>query len=195
MRPLVLHNGIAAALLWGSFLVWFVVVEGLIRKRSHSSGVESRDWTLSLIVVVSLASIAVATVVAGAHVAPLPGPAWWVLAGGLALLWLGVAFRVWAIFTLGRFFKLTVVTQESHHVVDRGPYRWLRHPSYTGALIAGVGIGLAEGDWLSIAIVAIGMSIAYAIRIRIEERTLLAELGDDYAAYVARTARLVPGLF
>jgi protein-S-isoprenylcysteine O-methyltransferase Ste14 len=194
MRPLALHNGLAEALLWGSFLLWFTI-ESVIRRRSRKDSVESREWTLSLMMMLFLISFAGAALVASTNVAPLPGSAWWVVAAGVTLLWLGVAFRLWAIFTLGRFFKLTVVIQEDHRVIDRGPYRWLRHPSYTGALVAGAGIGLALGDWLSIAVVLAGMSLAYLIRIPIEERALLEEFGDDYAAYAARTARLVPGLF
>lgn len=194
MRPLVLHNGVAEALLWGSFLLWFVV-ESVIRRRSRRDSVESEDWTYSVMGMLLIAGFTGATVVASTNVAPLPGSAWWVVAAGVALLWLGVAFRLWAIFTLGRFFKLTVTIQEGHRVIDRGPYRLLRHPSYTGALVAGAGIGLALGDWLSIVVVLGAMAIAYLIRIPVEERALLEEFGEDYAAYAARTARLVPGLF
>lgn len=194
MRPLVLHNGVAEALLWGSFLLWFVV-ESVIRRRSRGDSVESEDWTYSLMGILLIAGVAGATVVASTNVAPLPGSAEWVVAAGVILLWLGVAFRLWAIFTLGRFFKLTVTIQEGHRVVDRGPYRWLRHPSYTGALLAGAGIGLALDDWLSIVVLLGAMAIAYLIRIPVEERALLEEFGEDYADYAARTARLVPGLF
>ncbi|MGA7704033.1 MAG: isoprenylcysteine carboxylmethyltransferase family protein [Solirubrobacteraceae bacterium] len=194
MRPLVLHNGVAEALLWGSFLLWFVI-ESVIRRRSRGDSVESEDWTYSLMGILLIAGIAGATVVASTNVAPLPGSAEWVVAAGVILLWLGVAFRLWAIFTLGRFFKLTVTIQEGHRVVDRGPYRWLRHPSYTGALLAGAGIGLALDDWLSIVVLLGAMAIAYLIRIPVEERALLEEFGEDYADYAARTSRLVPGLF
>ena len=194
MRPLVLHNGVAEALLWGSFLLWFAV-ESVIRRRSRRDSVESEDWTYSLMGILLIAGVAGATVVASTNVAPLPGSAEWVVAAGVMLLWLGVAFRLWAIFTLGRFFKLTVTIQEGHRVVDRGPYRWLRHPSYTGALLAGAGIGLALDDWLSIVVLLGAMAIAYLIRIPVEERALLEEFGEDYADYAARTARLVPGVF
>jgi protein-S-isoprenylcysteine O-methyltransferase Ste14 len=54
---------------------------------------------------------------------------------------------------------------------------------------------LALGDWLGIAVVLVGMSIGYAIRIPVEERALVAEFGEDYVSYAARTARLVPGVF
>ncbi len=194
MRPLVLHETVPELLLWGSFLLW-LVIESVVKRRSRAESVEGKEWTLSLIMVMLLVSLVAATAAASRHLAPIPGPAWWPVAAGVTLLWLGVALRLWAIFTLGRFFKLTVVIQENHRVIDRGPYRWLRHPSYSGGLLAAAGIGLAEGDWVSVAIMVVGLSIAYLIRIPVEERALLADLGDEYAAYAKRTARLVPGLF
>ncbi len=194
MRPLVLHETLPEILLWGTFVLW-LALESVLRRRSRTDSVESKEWTVSLIMVLLFVSLVAATVAASKHVAPLPGPAWWPVAAGVVLLWLGIGFRLWAIRTLGRFFKLTVVIQENHRVVESGPYRWLRHPSYTGGLVAATAIGLAEGDWVAIAIMAIGLSIAYLVRIPVEERALLAELGDEYAAYAKRTARLVPGLF
>jgi protein-S-isoprenylcysteine O-methyltransferase Ste14 len=194
MRPLVLHDPLAEILLWGSLALW-VINEHRLRVRSSSQGSEPREWTFFLIVLFLVGSIVGAALVASDRVAPLPGPAWWPVAAGLVLLWLGMALRLWAISTLGRFFKMTIAIQEGHRVVSDGPYHWLRHPCYTGTLLIAVGVGLAEGDWISLAIMWIALTIALLTRIRAEERTLRAELGDEYAAYAQRTARLVPGLF
>jgi protein-S-isoprenylcysteine O-methyltransferase Ste14 len=194
MRPLVLHDPVAEILLWGSLALW-VINEHRLRVRSSSQGNEPREWTFFLIVLFLVGSIVGAALVASDRVAPLPGPAWWPVAAGLVLLWLGIALRLWAISTLGRFFKMTIAIQEGHRVIVDGPYRWLRHPCYTGTLLIAIGVGLAEGDWFSVAIMWVALTIALLTRIRAEERTLRAELGDEYAAYAQRTARLVPGLF
>lgn len=106
-----------------------------------------------------------------------------------------MAFRSWSIYTLGRFFKLTVVIQDDHRVIDSGPYKFVRHPSYIGSIVAMTGLGLAEGDWVSVAIMFLGTLTAFVLRIRIEERTLAAELGEEYVAYSQRTARLLPGVY
>lgn len=71
----------------------------------------------------------------------------------------------------------------------------MRHPSYTGALVGLSGIGLAQGDWVSLAVMFVGPLIAFLVRIPVEEHALLQALGEDYATYSRRTARLVPGLF
>ena len=63
----------------------------------------------------------------------------------------GVAFRLWAVLSLGRFFRVAVTTQDDHRLIERGPYRRLRHPSYTGALVTLFGFGLTIGNWLSLA--------------------------------------------
>ena len=106
-----------------------------------------------------------------------------------------MAFRAWAVFTLGHFFKLMVVIQEDHRVIDRGPYRWLRHPGYLAIIVGSIGFGLGWGDWSSVAIMFVGSFVAFAIRIQIEERALRDGLGEEYAAYASRTAKLIPGVF
>lgn len=194
MRPAVLHDTAAAIMLWGSIGLWFVI-ESALRERTRAQGREARDWTMLAILLPFPVWVAGGALAASAHLAPIPGPAWWPVVTGVTLLWLGIALRVWSVLTLGRFFKMTVVVQDDHRVVERGPYRLLRHPSYTGALMIATGIGLAEGDWVSVAIMVIGVLVPLLIRIRVEERTLLAELGEDYADYAQRTARLVPGVF
>jgi protein-S-isoprenylcysteine O-methyltransferase Ste14 len=125
----------------------------------------------------------------------LPGPGWWPVAVGAAVLALGLAFRAWAVHELGRFFKFTVVVQADHRVVDTGPYRLIRHPSYTGLLMAELGLGIMLGTWLSIPAAVLPPLIGFGARIRREERVLARELGEPYREYMTRTHRLVPGIW
>ncbi len=114
---------------------------------------------------------------------------------GLTVFVLGATLRTWAILTLGRLFKFVVVTQDGHHVVESGPYRILRHPSYTGGLLALAGTGVVLHNWLSILAASSVPLLAILIRIAVEEGRLNRDLGDAYRSYARRTKRLVPGLW
>ena len=105
---------------------------------------------------------------------------------------LGIIVRQWAIAVLGRFFSLTVSVQHEHRIIDRGPYRLVRHPAYTGGYLAVVGLSLALQSWAATVLLAIIFGAAFGYRIRVEEKLLVAELGEDYLAYSKRTKRLIP---
>ena len=77
-------------------------------------------------------------------------------------------------------------------MVTAGPYRVLRHPSYTGLLLAFTGVGLASANWVGLAAMAVLPLTAILWRIRAEERALTATLGDRYGGYAAQHKRLVP---
>jgi protein-S-isoprenylcysteine O-methyltransferase Ste14 len=96
---------------------------------------------------------------------------------------------------LGRAFRTTVEVEAGQQVVDRGPYRWVRHPSYTGMLVIGVGLGLAYGNWLSLAVLVLLPLATMLRRIFVEEAALVRVLGQPYLAYRCKTKRLVPGLW
>ena len=113
---------------------------------------------------------------------------------GLALAWAGMALRLWAVLVLGRFFRVTVLVQDEHRLVDTGPYRLLRHPAYTGSLLTMFGLGLAMGNWLSLAAMVLVPLAAYAYRIRVEEQALRSRFGENYERYAATRWRLVPFL-
>lgn len=113
----------------------------------------------------------------------------------LPVSWAGIAFRLWSIRTLGRFFRGVVHVQAGHEVIQHGPYRLLRHPSYAGALLAVLGFSIVFDNAVSI-VAFVGCALLGVLyRIRVEERVLREQLGQDYRDYAARTRRLVPGLW
>jgi protein-S-isoprenylcysteine O-methyltransferase Ste14 len=132
---------------------------------------------------------AIAIVVGYARVGALPH---WLFYPGLALFVLGLALTVWAYHTLGRFFSLEVQIQNDHNIVDSGPYRVLRHPGYTGVAFGFLGLGIALQSWVSVLVLLLATTAAFAYRVHVEEKFLVAELGDEYVRYMARTKRIIP---
>ncbi|MGA8024243.1 MAG: isoprenylcysteine carboxylmethyltransferase family protein [Candidatus Acidiferrales bacterium] len=111
---------------------------------------------------------------------------------GIALMWAGIAFRYYAMRVLGRYFTFQVDVHSGQTVIEAGPYHYVRHPSYTGALITVLGLGLALGNWGGLLALVTCVGIGYAYRIHVEEAALVAALGEPYKEYMGRTQRLVP---
>lgn len=118
-----------------------------------------------------------------------------VFGAGIALILLGTALRSYAIRVLGRYFVITVAVGPDQRVVDSGPYRLIRHPSYTGALLALLGIALALTNWVSLAVIVLCNAVGFGYRVMVEERVLTRALGQPYIAYMRRTRRLIPFVF
>jgi protein-S-isoprenylcysteine O-methyltransferase len=114
---------------------------------------------------------------------------------GLVLIAAGIAIRWTAIFTLKRFFTVQVAIHADHELIQRGLYRVLRHPSYSGALLSLVGLGLAMASWVALLLIVVPIGLALLYRIRVEERALSEAFGDRYAEYCRRTKRLVPWIY
>jgi protein-S-isoprenylcysteine O-methyltransferase Ste14 len=111
------------------------------------------------------------------------------------LIWVGLALRVWAVLALGGAFSTFVQVTGDQTVVTRGPYRWVRHPSYTGLLLIGLGFGVGAGNWLSLLICAVVPLLGLLPRIAVEEAEMVRVLGGQYRDYQTTTHRLVPGLW
>jgi len=109
-------------------------------------------------------------------------------AGGLALRW-------WAILSLGKFFTVDVAIAADHRLIVRGPYRLMRHPSYTGMVLAFAAFAATYQNWLSFPCVLGPILLALAYRIRVEEAALRTAFGEDYARYARTTKRLFPGVY
>jgi protein-S-isoprenylcysteine O-methyltransferase Ste14 len=126
---------------------------------------------------------------------PGAGPDGWPLIAGLVIIWLGLVIRVWSIVVLGRSFRTTVEVDVAQPVMSRGPYRWVRHPSYTGVLLIAAGYGLALSTWPGLLVCLVLPEVAILRRIGVEEAELARVIGDPYRKYRDHTKRLIPGLW
>ncbi len=180
-----------AVLFWVAY-IWAFVPEIRIIRRVTAAPAGSQDaGTMRLIVIADL--IAVFTAFAASFLPwlniPYPRIAFY---GGTALLIAGSLLRRYCFRTLGKYFTGTVTVSADQPVIDRGPYRWIRHPSYTGGIAMFLGIGVACGNWLSVAILFLELCYVYSRRVKAEEKAMLTTIGEPYRAYMARTKRFVP---
>jgi len=114
---------------------------------------------------------------------------------GIALFVAGLILRWYSIVHLGRFFTVNVAIATNHRLIDTGPYRFVRHPSYTGALMAFLGLALCLANWASLAVMVVPVFLVFLRRMRVEEAALLHALGDQYRNYMHRTKRLIPAVY
>jgi len=136
--------------------------------------------------------------VAAALVVPcaaIPADPWLTLAAGSVLVVAGIGLRQWAASTLGPFFTQSVMIREGHRVITTGPYRFVRHPGYTGLLVSLVVLALPLGNWLSVLLMTAGFFAAHLPRIKVEESVLEENLGDDDREFERTRKRLIPGLW
>ncbi len=177
------------------FLAWFIF-ELWTNTRTHAPGSVKRDRLSRYVVVsVNVLSFTLAFWATLLHRFDLTVARAYVFYLGLALMVAGVFFRGYAIHQLGRYFLPEVVIQPGQRIMDRGLYRVLRHPSYTGSFITFVGYGLALTNALSLLIVLALPALGYTFRIRVEEAALCEAFGDEYRDYMRRTKRLIPFVF
>ena len=116
------------------------------------------------------------------------------LLAGIAVTGAGVGLRQWAIRSLGPYFVCRVVVQPDQTVVSSGPYRWLRHPSYTGIALVLLGFAFGSGDVLSVPVTLVLTGLGLFVRIRAEEKQLVTALGSQYQDFAAHHKRLIPGV-
>jgi protein-S-isoprenylcysteine O-methyltransferase len=198
VRPLPFSNEFVDVLLFWTIFAFWLAMEGItsvVKRTRDRANVRDRGSLLLIILFFWLGILLSFALSFLLPQAAILGNRKLIFLLGLVLMLAGVAFRWHAMSVLGRFFTVNVAIQEGHTLVQTGPYRYVRHPSYTGALITEVGVGLALGNWASLLVLLLCMGIAYSYRISIEEKALLAALGDAYRDYMRRTARLIPFLF
>ncbi len=183
------------ALLFWPVFGWVFMPEFLLIRRSSGTASSPQDrGTLKLILVVNNFALWAGAAVSFFAGLAAPWPVSMLLAGTAVLFAGGVLRRV-CFSSLGEYFKGAVVVSPDQPVIQSGPYRWIRHPSYTAGFMVLGGTGMALGNWLSIALLFGAPCLVYTFRIRAEESALLETIGEPYRLYMARTKRLIPFVF
>jgi len=177
-------------------LLWLVceIVGGKILPRLRGGGTVKAggDSGTRLIIMLSIfVSIATASYFGKNEITPLPDAFFY---AGIVLMLAGIVFRQYSIWVLGRFFSTSVRILSDHRIVTNGPYQFIRHPSYTGALLTFVGLGLASRTWGGTLVIVALFGLVYGYRIEIEEKALKTEFGQSYVDYAKKTKRLIPFL-
>jgi protein-S-isoprenylcysteine O-methyltransferase Ste14 len=184
-RPLLL----AAAIGWVLLSIYWEIAA------KHAAAAKSSESRASRAVHVFLTNAALIL-----EIAPIRGlgRVWPVslsiMAAGLAMEAIGLFLAIWARRHLGRNWSGEITIKVEHELIRSGPYRWLRHPIYTGILAMYAGVLLVTGEWLAVAGFTI-IGLAYWRKIRLEEENLNTAFGANYDAYRRETWALVPGLF
>jgi protein-S-isoprenylcysteine O-methyltransferase Ste14 len=183
------------ALLFWAVYVWVFIPEFRLLGRTPMSTPGPAEDRGSLRVLVIGFSVATLSAFALSFVAPratLPGPrVAWLFAGVLTLV-AGSLLRRHCFRVLGEFFTGAVTIQADHRVIESGAYRWVRHPSYSAALLIVLGIALSLGNWLGVVVSFVIAFVAYSYRAHVEEQALLASLGAPYARFMASRSRFIP---
>jgi protein-S-isoprenylcysteine O-methyltransferase Ste14 len=172
------------------FAYWIISAFGVKRVQRRESGLSEAGYRIPLLlgIVVLLQGRRIGTGVWSERILPWSGPT-----AGLALVFVGsgLAFAVWARGHLAGNWSARVTVKEDHQLIRTGPYRWVRHPIYTGMLVALLGTMIEIGT--PAAFIAFGLIVfSFVWKLALEERFMTATFGADYERYRQETARLIP---
>jgi protein-S-isoprenylcysteine O-methyltransferase Ste14 len=185
------HSALTRTLFFAVVLVWvFFEVRQSVRTRPEATlapGGGRRPIAVTYVAGV-LGAVAIEHNVHALSIHPAALSTW----GGLIVMSAGVLLRIWCFRTLGRYFTFTVQTSEDQPVITTGPYRLLRHPSYTALLLIFIGWGFVYDNWGSLVVLTSAVAWGLVIRIRVEERALSKDIGEKYQAFAATRKRLIP---
>ena len=176
---------------WIVFFFAFVREGRVIQSSFATTPSEQDAGTFRALVIGSPLSLLAAIAASFLPWLTIPWPGFAVLLG-MVLLIAGAVLRRVCFNALGKSFTGTVIVVSDQAVVQHGPYRYVRHPSYTAAFLMFIGIGLALCSWISLAILFCAHCYLYGRRIVVEERALLDTLGAPYREYMSRTRRFIP---
>jgi protein-S-isoprenylcysteine O-methyltransferase len=191
-QPVVLRNPLLAAIFAFSYLSWFFLDRKNILRVGTPSAEDSR--THRRLIVTGATGLSLAIILSLFKPAQMRGDPKLIGIPGVTLIWAGIGLRQWAIMSLGEHWT-PLLTGPPKDLVTNGPYRMVRHPAYTGALLSDLGIGMVLGSWLSLLVAVVLPTIGLVSRIRAEENILRIARGLEYETYARGRARLVPGVW
>ena len=183
-------------LLYGVSCLAWIFLEIWIFYREHGSVNKKTDNNTRRINVLAVfIAIGIGIIFSNVDIFAIGGPSNTRFFIGTIIVWFGWILRFWAVQTLGKFFRTTVMIQKGHTVIESGPYKILRHPSYAGDLSMIIGAGVGMGNWIGLALMIVVSFIGFSIRINLEEKILIQSLGRNYQDYMKRTKKLIPFIY
>lgn len=180
---------------WAVFLATFGPEFALVSRSRPAKGEKTDRGSLRVILLASWVGMFGAFAVTGVRAFEIVNRQRMWFAIGLGTMICGSLLRRHCWRMLGRHFTGDVKVASDQPVIERGAYRWVRHPSYTGGMLMYLGVGIALTNWLSVLVVFITSAGAYVYRVRVEEQALQLHLGGRYQEYMQRTKRFVPFIF
>ncbi len=114
---------------------------------------------------------------------------------GICLVLVALGLRIWARSAIRGLYSGHVEVLAGHRLVQGGPYRFVRHPGYTGFVLLVLGVALGYASWIGLASIPLLLLPGLVYRMRVEERLLAEQFGEQFRAYASRTKRLVPGVW
>jgi protein-S-isoprenylcysteine O-methyltransferase Ste14 len=114
---------------------------------------------------------------------------------GLVLIVAGLSIRIWSRLGLGKSYSGYLRVKNEQALVKIGPYRYVRHPGYTGFLLMGLGLSVGYSSLVGLLAIPCLLLPGLAYRLRVEEKLLMDSFGDDYKGYISQTRRLIPGIW
>jgi len=178
-----------------SMAVWFLSEFYYKKVLASGQNAQKKDKsTLNILWIVIVPSIFLAVFISKAFRLPI-SKGEWIFFLGESLIVIGIFVRWIIIKSLGKYFTVDVSIREDHKIKKEGFYRYMRHPSYTFALLTFVGLGLFLNNWFSLAIAFIPPFLAFNYRIKVEEQALIEQFGDEYIQYRKETKRLIPFIY
>ncbi len=185
-----------AGLFWAVYALWLASEVWILqRDRAPAAGVARDAGSRGLLIASIVGGVVLAFMLAHVRWSATPWSRAEAVPVGAALMLAGIAFRLWAVRTLGEHFRTQVTLLDQHRLVRSGPYARVRHPAYTGALVTCLGLGVSLANWLSLLAMLLIPLAGLAWRVRVEERALGERFGSDWRGYRATSWAMLPPIW
>ena len=178
-------------------LLW--VLSEIVLARVKRSGLKSSDLTDRNSLRVIWITIAVSTTLGWifgiSNAGHIYGFEYTFRITGLVLITAGILIRAIAIIILNKYFTVDVAIVSGHRLITSGMYKYVRHPSYTGSLLSFAGLGIFWCNWVSMIVIILPVFAAFSYRIKVEEKVLIKNFGEEYISYTEKTKKLLPKIY
>ena len=189
-------SSIDQGLFIGIFIIWCLIILSerlVIKKHDNIQVKEKKDkGTYFLVYFTVLFSISISFILSSEEITRLPYLIFYI---GIGFVIIGILVREYSFYTLGSFFSFEIKVFEGHKLIDKGPYKFIRHPAYSGLVLSIIGISLCVRSLIAVLIVMIMCFIAVGLRIKFEENLLFIKFGQDFVNYKKKTKKVIPFIY